>query len=63
VKLILDGGGRVEAYAVGVSRCLAVVFLTGDRPGFPERLQVMMNEVLPALRVPNIGERGSVSGM
>lgn len=63
VKLLSTGGGRVESYAVGVGRCLAVVFVTGARPGFPERLRAIMNEVLPALRVPDIGERGVIKRM
>lgn len=58
VVLLSSGGGRVEAHLVGVSRCLSVVFTTGEAPGFPERLRSIMNEVLPALRVPTIGERG-----
>lgn len=57
VLLFPDGGGRVEAFSVGVSRCLAVVFMTGGGPGFPERLRVIANEVIETMRVPNIGER------
>lgn len=52
-----EGGGRVEAFSVGVSRCLAVVFRTGGAPGFPERLRVAANEVIETMRVPNVGER------
>ena len=57
VILLSEGGGRVEAFSVGVSRCLAVVFTTGDSPGFPERLRVAANEVIETMRVPNVGER------
>jgi hypothetical protein len=60
VILAPEGGGRVEAFAVSVSRCLAVVFVTGTRPGYPERLRVFANEVLPNLRVPNISERAQI---
>lgn len=60
VVLLPDGGGRVEAFSVGVSRCLAVVFTTGNSPGFPERLRVAVNEVVETLRVPNISERGEL---
>ncbi len=52
------GGGLVEAFGVGVSRCLAVVFITGDAPGFPERLQVATNEILDSLALPSFEERG-----
>jgi|GEM_PF-2542144 len=59
VRVFLDpaGGGRVEAYSVGVSRCFSAVFLTGAAPGFPERLQVGVNEILESIRVPRIGDR------
>lgn len=57
VILLPDGGGRIEAFSVGVSRCLAVVFTTQASPGFPERLRVAANEVLETMRVPNVGER------
>jgi hypothetical protein len=55
--LLPQAGGRIEAFSVGVSRCLAVVFTTGSAPGFPERLRVIGNEVIETLRVPNVGER------
>jgi hypothetical protein len=58
VVLLPSGGGRVEAFSVGVSRCLSVVFTTSGQPGFPERLRVAVNEVIETIRVPNIGERG-----
>jgi hypothetical protein len=60
VLLSPNGGGRVEAFTVGVSRCLAVVFTTGGKPGFPERLRVAVNEVLRTMRVPNISERSLI---
>jgi hypothetical protein len=60
VNVILSsgGGGLVEAFGVGVSRCLAVVFITADGPGFPERLQVATNEILDSLALPALDERG-----
>lgn len=58
VMLLPDGGGRVEAFSVGVSRCLAFVFTTGGSPGFPERLRVVVNEVIETMRVPDVDERG-----
>lgn len=60
VLLSPEGGGRVEAFSVGAGRCLAVIFLTGPRPGYPERLRVFANEVMPHLRVPTIGERAQI---
>ena len=58
IVLDRDGGGRVEAFSVGLSRCLAVVFLTGSEPGFPERLRSFASEVIETMRVPALGERG-----
>jgi len=60
VSIVLnkEGGGRVEAFSVGLSRCLAVVFLTGNGPGFPERLRSFASEVIETMRVPGLGERG-----
>ncbi len=58
VVLPPGGGGLVEAFGVGVSRCLAVVFITGDAPGFPERLQVATNDILDSLVLPSFGDRG-----
>lgn len=60
VILLPDGGGRVEAFSVGVSRCLSVVFTTGGRPGFPERLRVGVNEIIETMRVPDVGERSGI---
>lgn len=58
VVLPSGGGGIVEAFGVGVSRCLAVVFTTGDAPGFPERLQIATNDILDSLTLPTLEERG-----
>lgn len=60
VILLPDGGGRVEAFAVGVGRCLSVVSVTGALPGFPERLRVLVNEVIETMRVPEISERSGI---
>lgn len=58
VKVILPpaGGGIVEAYGVSVSRCLAVVFVSGVEAGFPERLQFATNQILSSLKISRPGE-------
>lgn len=58
IVLNKTGGGRVEAFSVGASRCLSVVFLTEGAPGFPERLRSFASEVLETMRIPALGERG-----
>ncbi len=52
-----EGGGRVEAFGVGVSRCLSVVYLTDAQPGFPERLQIAVGDIMHSLEIPSIDAR------
>jgi hypothetical protein len=60
VRVLLHpgAGGRVEAFFVGTSRCLALVFATDGSPGFPERLQFVASEVMDSLRLMTLDERG-----
>lgn len=50
-------GGRVESFFVGPSRCLSVVYISGVRPGFPERLQFFFQSIDDSVRLFSIEER------
>ncbi len=49
VVLLQNGGGVVEGFSVGPSRCLAVAYLVEASPGFAERLSTAFVQVLPSL--------------
>jgi hypothetical protein len=58
-RVVLDHleGGRVEAFFVGTSRCLSVVYLSGEKPGFPERLQFFSQSIKNSVRLLSLDER------
>ena len=51
VVLLPQGGGLVEAFAVTVNRCLAVVYLAAPSAGFAQRLSIASFELLPSLKL------------
>ena len=57
VELLPGGGARVVVVGVALSRCLTVVFRAEERSGFAQRMQVILNETLAQLEVPNIAHR------
>lgn len=58
VHLLPSGGAQVVLFGVSVSRCLTVVVRMLPAAGYLQRLQVILHETLPTLRVPLVDERG-----
>ena len=49
VVLLEDGGGLVEVFSVALSRCMAIVYIAPESPGFAERLAEFVQEVVPSV--------------
>lgn len=58
VYLLPSGGAQVVLFGVSVSRCLTVIVRMLPASGYLQRLQVILHETLPTLRVPVVDERG-----